>query len=109
MTATDPTACPECSRPLAVQADYDCPCEGNPCVSCDGKCWRAENQDVCWHATPDVIRRSAMARVQRVLDGRKGYRISDLDEETRNDMLGEIVDAAVRGGPLVGRRDRGAT
>ncbi len=189
--------CPDCRLPLAVQADYDCPCEGNTCASCDAKCWRAENNDTCvtahvpasthaasvhateviWTAEVEYLRatiaklrkgeclgvipptdvpcqrdaycsiacqtrdadgsrsdlsrtlipekfwcrcdevddntdpptsvrcpvhdasfdrEAAMERARRVLDDRSGFHTDELDEATRKDMLGAIVDA-VRG------------
>ncbi len=36
----------------------------------------------------------AMERVRRVLNDRKGFHVGDLDDETRADLLGAIVDAA---------------
>lgn len=38
---------------------------------------------------------TAMQRVEHVLNDRRGYHVDDLDAETRDDLLGAIVDAAL--------------
>jgi len=57
---------------------------------------RNDQQVAADQQTKMVDRRDAMSRVARVLNDRKGYHVSDLDEETRVDLLGALVDA-VRG------------
>jgi hypothetical protein len=60
--------CPDCDRPLATKQDYDCACDGEPCVSCNAKCWRAECGDVCQHVERIDWRARALATEAEVKD-----------------------------------------
>jgi hypothetical protein len=84
--ATTPLKCPDCDRPLATKQDYDCACDGEPCVSCNAKCWRAECGDVCQHVDRIDWRARALAAEAEVKDLRSAViHVCTLNSNRRHD------------------------